>query len=139
MQACLCSLFLSFHPGMSRKYLTLSPQEDQVLFDILLSLHDSGDIQNGTLKGCGYNQVHKRLKQILPDTKHDSESIKTKFRAYKTKFNAQVEIMNASGLGWDDERGCCTCDKEVLVEWVKVCSHSNVSCVTVIIFVLALC
>ncbi|CAN1127819.1 hypothetical protein LINPERHAP2_LOCUS4262 [Linum perenne] len=27
--------------------------------------------------------------------------------------------MNASGMGWDDTKGCCVCDKDVFAEWVK--------------------
>ncbi|CAN0887113.1 hypothetical protein LINGRAHAP2_LOCUS15535 [Linum grandiflorum] len=97
----------------------------QVLFDILLELHECGELKNGTLQGCGYNQVQKRMQERLPNTKHDAESIKTKFHYYKNKFSAQLEIMNASGLGWDDEKGCCTCDKEVWTNWVKGHKHAS--------------
>ncbi|CAN0919495.1 hypothetical protein LINGRAHAP2_LOCUS31487 [Linum grandiflorum] len=122
---CLIYEFIFYHAGMSRKYMRWTFQEDQVLFDILLELHECGELKNGTLQGCGYNQVQKRMQERLPNTKHDAESIKTKFRYYKNKFSAQLEIMNASGLGWDDEKGCCTCDNEVWTNWVKGHKHAS--------------
>ncbi|CAN1837460.1 hypothetical protein LINPERHAP1_LOCUS35111 [Linum perenne] len=31
--------------------------------------------------------------------------------------------MNASGMGWDDSKGCCVCDKDIFAGWVK--SHKG--------------
>ncbi|CAN0879926.1 hypothetical protein LINGRAHAP2_LOCUS13373 [Linum grandiflorum] len=72
--------------------------------------------------------THEEDEVLLEDT----DSIKTKFYYYKNKFTAQLEIMNASGLGWDDERGFYTCEKEghpnarglhniKLVRWDELC------------------
>ncbi|CAN1756716.1 Putative nuclease HARBI1 [Linum perenne] len=92
---------------MSRAYRAWSQQEEQVLFDILHSLHDAGSIQAGTLKDCGYTDIEKRLKVLVPNTKHTADSIKGKFRQFKGKFQAQSHKL-AAGLNntklprWED-------------------------------------
>ncbi|CAN1135809.1 hypothetical protein LINPERHAP2_LOCUS9077 [Linum perenne] len=105
--------------AMSRSYKAWSQLEEQRLFDILLALHEAGKIQGGALRDCGYIDIEKQLKVLVPDTKHNAESIKGKFRVFKGKFHAQLDLMNASGMGWNADKSCCECDPEVFAGWVK--------------------
>ncbi|CAN1317839.1 hypothetical protein LINPERPRIM_LOCUS30581 [Linum perenne] len=73
----------------------------------------------GALRDCGYSDIEKQLKVLVPDTKHNADSIKGKFRVFKGKFHAQLDLMNASGMGWNADKSCCECDPEVLAGWVK--------------------
>ncbi|CAN1837553.1 hypothetical protein LINPERHAP1_LOCUS35136 [Linum perenne] len=57
------------------------------------------------------------MQALVPGTKHTADTIKTKFRTFKAKFQAQLDLMNASGMGWDDTNGCCVCDKDIFAEW----------------------
>ncbi|CAN1847466.1 hypothetical protein LINPERHAP1_LOCUS38552 [Linum perenne] len=108
---------------MARAYKSWSDKEERFFFDILLSLQESGALKGGTLqKPFGYTDIEKQLKVLAPDTKHTAESCKTKFRYLKLKFHAQLDLMNASGMGWNPEKGCCECDPDVFAGWVKGCS-----------------
>ncbi|CAN1777116.1 hypothetical protein LINPERHAP1_LOCUS13915 [Linum perenne] len=82
-------------------------------------LHDEGVIKEGSLSNVGYSEVEKRMKALIPGTAHTAATIKTKFRAFKNKFHAQVQLMKASGMGWNDELGCCVCDADIFAGWVK--------------------
>ncbi|CAN1826956.1 hypothetical protein LINPERHAP1_LOCUS31772 [Linum perenne] len=89
------------------------------MFDILLAEHDAGYIQAGTLRDCGYSDIEKQLKVLVPNTKHTADTIRTKFRQFKGKFHAQLDLMNASGMGWNPDKSCCECDPEIFAGWVK--------------------
>ncbi|CAN1162241.1 hypothetical protein LINPERPRIM_LOCUS1279 [Linum perenne] len=109
---------------MARAYKAWSDKEERFFFDILLSLQESGALKGGTLqKPYGYIDIEKQLKVVAPDTKHTAESCKTKFRYLKLKFHAQLDLMNASGMGWNPDKGCCECDPDVFAGWVK--SHKQ--------------
>ncbi|CAN1320444.1 hypothetical protein LINPERPRIM_LOCUS31688 [Linum perenne] len=83
-------------------------------------LHDEGVIKEGSLSNVGYSEVEKRMKALISGTAHTAATIRTKFRAFKNKFHAQVQLMKASGMGWNDELGCCVCDADIFAGWVKV-------------------
>ncbi|CAN1774786.1 hypothetical protein LINPERHAP1_LOCUS13089 [Linum perenne] len=106
---------------MWRTYKAWSQQEEQFLFDILLAEHEAGRIKAGTLSDCGYTDIEKQLKVLVPNTKHTADTIRTKFRQFKGKFHAQLDLMNASGMGWNPDKSCCECDPEIFAGWVKVC------------------
>ncbi|CAN1798612.1 hypothetical protein LINPERHAP1_LOCUS21794 [Linum perenne] len=65
----------------------------------------------------GFSDAERRLKVAVPTTQHTADTIRTKFRNFKGKFQAQLDPMNASGMGWDDAKGCCVCDKDVFAGW----------------------
>ncbi|CAN1774785.1 hypothetical protein LINPERHAP1_LOCUS13089 [Linum perenne] len=104
---------------MWRTYKAWSQQEEQFLFDILLAEHEAGRIKAGTLSDCGYTDIEKQLKVLVPNTKHTADTIRTKFRQFKGKFHAQLDLMNASGMGWNPDKSCCECDPEIFAGWVK--------------------
>ncbi|CAN1339547.1 hypothetical protein LINPERPRIM_LOCUS38530 [Linum perenne] len=106
---------------MSRTYEAWSQRDEQFLFDILLAEHDAGHIQVGTLHDCGYTYIEKHLKALVPNTKHTGDTIRTKFRQFKGKFHAQLDLMNASGMGWNLDKSYCECEPKIFVGWVKVC------------------
>ncbi|CAN0921015.1 hypothetical protein LINGRAHAP2_LOCUS32382 [Linum grandiflorum] len=104
---------------MSKQYATWTKHEENTLMGILVALHDCGQLRNGALVGCTYNELGKRLKAVLPETRHDAGTVRTKFRSFKAKFTAQLELLNVSGMGWDDALGCCMCDSDMWDGWVK--------------------
>ncbi|CAN1168240.1 hypothetical protein LINPERPRIM_LOCUS19106 [Linum perenne] len=87
--------------------------------DILLSLHEAGRIQGGTLRDCGYTDIEKQLKLLAPNSRQTAESCKTKLKYVKGKFHAQLDLMNASGMGWNPDKSCCECDPDIFAGWVK--------------------
>ncbi|CAN1852274.1 hypothetical protein LINPERHAP1_LOCUS40587 [Linum perenne] len=54
-----------------------------------------------------------------PNSRQTTESCKTKFRYVKGKFHAQLDLMNASGMGWNADKSCCECDPDIFAGWVK--------------------
>ncbi|CAN1763670.1 hypothetical protein LINPERHAP1_LOCUS8931 [Linum perenne] len=58
--------------------------------------------------------------------------IKSRFRWWKEKFVAQIDLRNSSGMGWDDARGCVSMEEGKFAEWVtagdavKVMENNNV-------------
>ncbi|CAN1764959.1 hypothetical protein LINPERHAP1_LOCUS9479 [Linum perenne] len=108
----------------ARAYKAWSDKEERFFFDIQLSLQESGALKSGTLqKPYGFTDKEKQLKVVALDTKHTAESCKTKFRYLKLKFHAQLDLMNASGMGWNPDKGCYECDPDVFAGWVK--SHKQ--------------
>ncbi|CAN1334596.1 hypothetical protein LINPERPRIM_LOCUS36458 [Linum perenne] len=57
---------------------------------------------------------------LAHNNKHIAESIKMKFKQFKGKFHTQLDLMNASGMGWNADKSCCECDPEIFAGWVKV-------------------
>ncbi|CAN1855910.1 hypothetical protein LINPERHAP1_LOCUS41903 [Linum perenne] len=56
---------------------------------------------------------------LAHNNKHIAESIKMKFKQFKGKFHTQLDLMNASGMGWNADKSCCECDPEIFAGWVK--------------------
>ncbi|CAN1188842.1 hypothetical protein LINPERHAP2_LOCUS39568 [Linum perenne] len=69
-------------------------------------------------------QTLKKLKVLVPNTKHIADTIKTKFRQFKGKFHTQLDLMNAPGMGWNPDKSCCECDSEIFAGWMNVCSFT---------------
>ncbi|CAN1147989.1 hypothetical protein LINPERPRIM_LOCUS37820 [Linum perenne] len=88
--------------------------------DIFTKLYEEGIVIDGSMNAQGFSDAERRLKVAVPTTQHTADTIRTKFRNFKGKFQAQLDLMNASGMGWDDAKGCCVCDKDVFAGWVKV-------------------
>ncbi|CAN1178431.1 hypothetical protein LINPERHAP2_LOCUS33657 [Linum perenne] len=103
----------------TRTYKAWSNAEESALIDVLARMYEDGSLKAGSLNAPGFANAEKRLRLLLPLTQHTADTIKTKFRTFKAKFQAQLDLMNASGMGWDDTKGCYVCDKDVFVEWVK--------------------
>ncbi|CAN1846399.1 hypothetical protein LINPERHAP1_LOCUS38191 [Linum perenne] len=104
----------------TRTYKAWSDEEERALIDVLTRLYEEGTLKAGSLNAAGFTDAEKRMRLLVPNTQHTADTIKTKFRTFKAKFQAQVDLMNASGMGWDDQKGCCVCDEDVFKEWVKV-------------------
>ncbi|CAN1224736.1 Putative nuclease HARBI1 [Linum perenne] len=113
---------------MSRAYRAWSQQEEQVLFDILHSLHDAGSIQAGTLKDCGYTDIEKRLKVLVPNTKHTADSIKGKFRQFKGKFQAQYHPLPCTTELWlQSHKLAAGLNNTKLPRWEDLCKILEVN------------
>ncbi|CAN1154240.1 Putative nuclease HARBI1, partial [Linum perenne] len=102
-----------------RVYRSWSTAEERAVMDIFTKLYEEGVIIDGSMNGRGFSEAERRLKVAVPTTQHTADTIQTKFRNFKGKFQAQLELMNASGMGWDDAKGCCVCDKDIFAGWVK--------------------
>ncbi|CAN1173346.1 hypothetical protein LINPERHAP2_LOCUS30616 [Linum perenne] len=103
----------------TRTYKAWSDAEERALIDVLTRMYEDGSLKAGSLNAQGFADAEKRMRLLVPTTQHTADTIKTKFRTVKAKFQAQLDLMNASGMGWDDTKGCCVCDKDVFAEWVK--------------------
>ncbi|CAN1152981.1 hypothetical protein LINPERHAP2_LOCUS19093 [Linum perenne] len=108
----------------TRTYKAWSDAEEGALIDVLTRMYEDGSLKAGSLNAQGFADAEKRMRLLVPLTQHTADTIKTKFRSFKAKFQAQLDLMNASGMGWDDTKGCCVCDKDVFVEWVKGHTYS---------------
>ncbi|CAN1167456.1 hypothetical protein LINPERHAP2_LOCUS27254 [Linum perenne] len=108
----------------TRTYKAWSDEEERALIDVLTRLYEEGTLKAGSLNAAGFTDAEKRMRLLVPNTQHTADTIKTKFRTFKAKFQAQVDLMNASGMGRDDQKGCCVCDEDVFKEWVKSHKYS---------------
>ncbi|CAN1805883.1 hypothetical protein LINPERHAP1_LOCUS24460 [Linum perenne] len=102
-----------------RVYKAWSSEEERAVMDIFTKLYEEGIVIDGSMNAQGFSDAERRLKVAVPTTQHTADTIRTKFRNFKGKFQAQLDLMNASGMGWDDAKGCCVCDKDVFAGWVK--------------------
>ncbi|CAN1315835.1 hypothetical protein LINPERPRIM_LOCUS29845 [Linum perenne] len=109
----------------TRAYKAWSDAEERALIDVLTRMYEYGSLKAGSLNAQGFADAEKRMRLLVPLTQHTADTIKTKFRTFKAKFQAQLDLMNASGMGWDDTKGCCVCDKDVFAEWVKIFEASR--------------
>ncbi|CAN1765580.1 hypothetical protein LINPERHAP1_LOCUS9674 [Linum perenne] len=107
----------------TRTYKPWSAEEERAVIDVFTKLYEDGVIKEGSLNAAGFAEAERRLQFLIPSTGHTADTIRTKFRNYKLKFQAQLDLMNASGMGWDDNKGCCVCDKDIFAGWVK--SHKG--------------
>ncbi|CAN1781578.1 Putative nuclease HARBI1 [Linum perenne] len=108
----------------TRAYKAWSDAEERALIDVLTRMYEYGSLKAGSLNAQGFADAEKRMRLLVPLTQHTADTIKTKFRTFKAKFQAQLDLMNASGMGWDDTKGTqvlCWNDGCRLPYWDDLC------------------
>ncbi|CAN1336726.1 hypothetical protein LINPERPRIM_LOCUS37277 [Linum perenne] len=71
------------------------------------------------------------MRVLVPLTQNTTDTIKTKFKTFKGKFQAQLDLTNASGMGWDETKN--------IVFATRTSSQNGLRCMSELLIVNLLC
>ncbi|CAN1156474.1 hypothetical protein LINPERPRIM_LOCUS20223 [Linum perenne] len=102
-----------------RDYKVWTKEEDKAFIYNLQKLAREKYIENGSFQPGGYKEVERLMNIDVPGCNiRVDPHIKSRFRWWKEKFVAQIDLRNSSGMGWDDARGCVSMEEGKFAEWV---------------------
>lgn len=100
-------------------------EEDDMLVDALLHLHEQGDLggENGFKSGV-LGQLQKIMHEKSPGCSIKADPhIRSRLKTLKANWQCVYDMVcgkNTSGFGWDPENHCVTAEKAVWDDYLKV-------------------
>ena len=108
----------------TRDYRLWTKLEERTLVECMLELTKKGLVEKGNFQTSGLKELEKMMYAKLVDCELKAlPHIKSKIRYFKEKFMAFLQLKQASGVGWDDIRGCIVADDDMFNEWLLVCGN----------------
>ncbi|CAI0388499.1 unnamed protein product [Linum tenue] len=110
--------------GPSREYNVWDSKHDEPFLQCLLELTEKGQISDGTCKNGAYKELERMMEAKVPGCGVKSKpTILNKFKKWKQKYHATVEMRLVSGWGWDPIRCHILADDKSFDDYVKVHTH----------------
>ncbi|CAI0424068.1 unnamed protein product [Linum tenue] len=107
--------------GPSREYNVWDSKHDEPFLQCLLELTEKGQISDGTCKNGAYKELERMMEAKVPGCGVKSKpTILNKFKKWKQKYHATVEMRLVSGWGWDPIRCHILADDKSFDDYVKV-------------------
>ncbi|KAK2662162.1 hypothetical protein Ddye_000736 [Dipteronia dyeriana] len=106
-----------------RRHWTL--EEEDAMISILEGIvADGGRCDTGSIRPGTYEHVVLKMREKIENITIKAKHVQKKMKRLKDKYSAAYDMLNTSGLGWDDTRKCVTIDDpEILTEYLK--KHPN--------------